>query len=120
MQGSALAEGIYKIIFSAFPNGEKKQLRALADHCIEMLQRQPIEIENIPYPMVCFGAQKTGYRLSALESPVQIIVLILVPVHQSADEHLRFLADIAALFRMRNLRQRLMDANEPEDLLSYQ
>jgi Kef-type K+ transport system membrane component KefB/mannitol/fructose-specific phosphotransferase system IIA component (Ntr-type)/nucleotide-binding universal stress UspA family protein len=130
MESSALAEGIYKIIFSAFPNGEKRQLRALADHCIEMLQRQPIEIEpgvvllhdrleNIAYPLVCLGAQKKGYRLSALETPVQIIVLILVPVQQSAEAHLRFLADIAALFRTRDLRQRLLDANEPEDLLSY-
>jgi len=130
MEGSALAEGVYKIIFSAFPNGEKKQLRTLADHCIEMLQRQPIEIEpgvvllhdrleNIAYPIVCFGAQKKGYRLSALEAPVQIIVLILVPANQSAEEHLRFLADIAALFRVHNLRQRLMDADRPEDLLSY-
>ncbi len=131
MEGSALAEGIYKIIFSAFPGGEKKQLQALADHCIEMLQRQPIEIEpgvvllhdrieNIAYPLVCFGAQKKGYRLSALEAPVQIIVLILVPVHQSAEEHLRFLAEVATLFRAHRLRQRLIDANEPEDLLSYQ
>ncbi len=129
MESSALAEGLYKIIFSAFPMGDKKQLRALADRCIEMLQRQPIEIEpgvvllhdrleTITHPLVCFGAQKKGYRLSTLENPVQIIVLILVPLHQSAEEHLRFLAEVANMFRVHNLRQRLLDANTPEDLLS--
>jgi mannitol/fructose-specific phosphotransferase system IIA component (Ntr-type)/nucleotide-binding universal stress UspA family protein len=129
MESSALAEGLYKIIFSAFPVGDKKQLRALADRCIEMLQRQPIEIEpgvvllhdrleTITHPLVCFGAQKKGYRLSTLENPVQIIVLILVPLHQSAEEHLRFLAEVASMFRAHNLRQRLLDATTPEDLLS--
>ena len=129
MESSALAEGIYNIIFSAFPMGDKRLLRTLADRWIEMLQRQPIEIEpgvvllhdrleTITHPLVCFGARKKGYRLSALENPVQIIVLILVPLHQSAEEHLRFLADVANLFRAHNLKQRLLDANAPEDLLS--
>jgi mannitol/fructose-specific phosphotransferase system IIA component (Ntr-type) len=129
MQSSAIAEAVYELIFSALPHVDKKDLRALADRCIDVLQKQPIEIEpgvvllhdrieTIQYPSVCFGAHKKGFRLSALEDPVQIIVLILVPKNQNPEDHLRFLASIASMFRTKNLRERMLAANSPEELLA--
>jgi len=129
MQSSAIAEAVYELIFSALPHADKKDLRALADRCIDVLQKQPIEIEpgvvllhdridSIQYPSVSFGAHKKGFRLSALENPVHILVLILIPKNQSPEDHLRFLANIASLFRTKNLRERLVSANSPEDILA--
>lgn len=129
MQTSAIADGIYELMFAALPHTEKNVLQSVADHFIEMVQRQPIEIEpgvvllhdrieNISYPIVCFGAHKKGFRLSTLDVPVQVIVIILVPHNQGAEEHLRFLAEIAALFHSHDLRERLIAANMPENLLS--
>ena len=129
MQTSAIADGIYELMFAALPHAERNILQSVADHFIEMVQRQPIEIEpgavllhdrieNISYPLVCFGAHRKGFRLSTLDVPVQVIVIILVPHNQSAEEHLRFLAEIAALFHSHDLRKRLIAANVPEDLLN--
>lgn len=129
MRGSAVAEAVYDLLFSSFQQGEKKDLQILADRCIDILQTQPIEMEpgvvllhsqldTISYPVVCFGANRGGYRLSALENPAQVIVLILVPARQGAEDHLRLLADIASLFRNNKLKERLLSANRPEDLLS--
>lgn len=129
MQTSAIADGIYELMFAALPHMEKSVLQSIADHFIEMVQRQPIEIEpgvvllhdrieNISHPIFCFGAHKKGFRLSTLELPVQVIVILLVPYDQDAEQHLRFLAEIAALFHSHQLRERLIAANRPEDLLN--
>ncbi len=128
-QGSAIAEALYDLMFSAFPGSEKRELQILSDRCIDLLRTQPIEIEpgvvllheridSIQYPVVCFSVNKQGYRLSALENPTRIIVLILVPTSQGQEDHLRFLADIAALFRTDDLKSRLLSANAPEDIVS--
>ncbi len=128
-QGSAIAEAVYDLLFSAFPGGEKRDLQILSDRCIDLLRTQPIEIEPgvvvlheridiIQHPVVCFSANKGGYRLSALENPVHIIVLILVPTSQEPEDHLRFLADVAALFRNDDLKSRLLSATLPEDIVS--
>jgi len=128
-QGSAIAEAVYDLLFSSFPGSEKRDLQILSDRCIDLLRTQPIEIEpgvvlvheridSIQYPVVCFSANRAGYRLSALENPTHIVVLILVPTGQRPEDHLRFLADIAALFRNDDLKSRLLSASAPEDIVS--
>ncbi|MCX8013430.1 MAG: PTS sugar transporter subunit IIA [Rectinema sp.] len=129
MQQAALADGILDLLFAALPNAGKGRIQELANHFINTVQQQPIElepgavllherIEDINHPILCLGAHRTGFRIAALARPVQILVLILVPANQSAREHLQFLAEVAGLFRNARLAKRLLEAEKPADILA--
>jgi hypothetical protein len=127
MQYTAIADGIFELVSAAFPF-DRKLAGKLGSKLTEMVQRQPIEIypgavllheriSTIDTPLVCFGSHKQGYRVSILEKPVKILIIIFMPETASAEIHLSFLADIALLFRDRNLSSRLLEAETAEELL---
>jgi Kef-type K+ transport system membrane component KefB/nucleotide-binding universal stress UspA family protein len=127
MKHSALADGIFELVSSAFPFDRRLSSR-LSLALTEQVQRQPIEIaqgvvlmherlENIRTPILCMGSQREGFRVSLLEKPVRILILILVPEDEKPEEHLSLLGDIASLFRKQNLAAILLEAEKAEDLL---
>jgi Kef-type K+ transport system membrane component KefB len=128
MRHTAIAEGIFELVSSAFPFDRKLSSR-LGTRLTEIVQRQPIEIqpgvvlvhdrvEGMKAPVVCFGSRRDGFRIALLERPVKVLVLILVPEAQSPESHLAFLGELAGLFRNGELMDQLLVANEPEELLS--
>jgi Kef-type K+ transport system membrane component KefB/mannitol/fructose-specific phosphotransferase system IIA component (Ntr-type) len=127
MKHAAIADGIFELVSSAFPFDRKRSSK-LSARLTEIVQRQPIEIEpgvvlihdrieGIEAPVVCLGAHRQGFRISLLEQPVKVIIALLVPEKESAEDHLAFLGEIAHLFKERNLTERLVAASKPEDLL---
>lgn len=127
MKHAAIADGVFELVSSAFPF-DRKQSSKLASRLTEIVQRQPIEIEpgvvlihdrieGINIPIVCLGSHRQGFRISLLEKPVKIIIVIFVPEQESPEDHLAFLGNIARLFKENDLARRLLDADSPEDLL---
>ena len=127
MKHSALTDGIFELVSSAFPFDRRLSSR-LSLSLTEQVQRQPIEIaqgvilmherlENIRTPIVCMGSQREGFRVSLLEKPVKILILILVPEEEKPEDHLALLGDIANLFKKQNLAALLLAAEKAEDIL---
>ncbi|MDP2791095.1 MAG: cation:proton antiporter [Rectinemataceae bacterium] len=127
MKHGAIADGIFELVSSAFPFDRKLSGR-LSAKLTEIVQRQPIEIqqgvvlihdrvEDIESPIVCLGSHRQGFRISLLEKPVKVIIIILVPEKESPEDHLAFLGEIAHLFKEKDLAQRLVNAEKPEDIL---
>jgi Kef-type K+ transport system membrane component KefB len=127
MQHTAIADGIFELVSAAFPF-DRKLAGRLGSKLTEIVQRQPIEIHPgavllheriaaIDTPLVCIGSHKHGFRVSLLEKPVKILIIIFMPETASPETHLSFLADIALLFRDRNLSSRLLEAETAEELL---
>ncbi len=128
MHHTAIADGIFELVSSAFPFDRKLSSR-LGTRLTEIVQRQPIEIqpgvvlvhdrvEGMKAPIVCFGSRRDGFRIALLERPVKVLVLILVPETQSPESHLAFLGELAGLFRNGKLMEQLLVADEPEELLA--
>ncbi len=127
MKHSALTDGIFELVSSAFPFDRRLSSR-LSLALTEQVQRQPIEIaqgvilmherlETIRAPIVCMGSHREGFRVSLLEKPVRILILILVPEDEKPEDHLSLLGDIASLFKKHNLAASLLEAEKAEDLL---
>lgn len=128
MKHSALTDGIFELVSSAFPFDRKLSSR-LSLTLTEQVQRQPIEIaqgvilmherlETIKSPIVCMGSHREGFRVSLLEKPVKILILILVPEDEKPEDHLALLGDIAKLFKKENLAALLLSADKAEELFS--
>jgi hypothetical protein len=128
MKHSALTDGIFELVSSAFPFDRRLSSR-LSLALTEQVQRQPIEIaqgvilmherlETIRAPIVCMGSHREGFRVSLLEKPVRILILILVPEDEKPEEHLSLLSEIASLFKKQNLASSLLEAEKAEDLLN--
>ncbi|PKL05744.1 MAG: hypothetical protein CVV53_07910 [Spirochaetae bacterium HGW-Spirochaetae-9] len=126
MKHGAIADGIFELVSSAFPFDRKLSGR-LGAKFTEIVQRQPIEIqkgvvlihdrvEGIETPIVCLGSHRQGFRISLLEKPVKVIIVIFVPEKESPEEHLAFLGEIAHLFKEKDLANRLINADKPEDI----
>lgn len=127
MKHSAIADGIFELVSSAFPFDRKLSSR-LGTRLTEIVQRQPIEIspgvvlihdrvEGIEAPILCIGSQRQGFRISLLEKPVKVLIIIFVPDKESPEDHLAFLGEIARLFKERDLARLLLEADSPEELL---
>ncbi|HEY9053827.1 MAG TPA: PTS sugar transporter subunit IIA, partial [Rectinemataceae bacterium] len=126
MEQAAIADGIFELVASAFPF-DRKTVTKTAARLTEIVQRQPLEIEpgvvlihdrmpGISSPILCLGSRKQGFRLSLLERSVQVLVIILVPETQGAEDHLAFLSETARLFKEKNLARRMVEAKRPDDL----
>lgn len=127
MKHTAIADGVFELVSSAFPF-DRKQSSKLGARLTEIVQRQPIEIEpgvvlihdrveNIASPIVCIGSHRKGFRISLLEKPVKIIIIIFVPETQSPEDHLTYLGEIAHLFKEKDLARLLVEADSPDDIL---
>ncbi|MCE5256317.1 MAG: cation:proton antiporter [Spirochaetaceae bacterium] len=127
MQHSAIADGIFELVSSAFPF-DRKLSSKFGTRLTENVQRQPIEIEpgvvllhdrvpGIEEPIVCLGSHRQGFRIAMLEKPVTILILLFVPESEGPEEHLAFLGEIAHLFKEEGLTARLLAADKPEDIL---
>lgn len=129
MRHPAIADGIFELVASAFPF-DRKTASKLASRMTEIVQRQPIEIEpgvvlvhdrisGIESPVLCLGSHRSGFRVSLLERPIKVIILILVPEGQAPEEHLKLLGELALLFKDADLAARLLRAEDPKDLLLF-
>ncbi len=127
MRPSAIADGGVELVSSAFPFDRKLSSR-LGTKLTETVQRQPIEIEpgvvlihdrvsGIEEPVICLGSHRKGFRISLLDRPVQVLIILFVPEEESPEDHLAFLGGIAHLFKEKELAARLIEADIPEDLL---
>lgn len=127
MRHTAVADGVFELVSSAFPF-DRKMASRLGGKLTEIVQRQPIEIEpgvviihdrvpGIERPILCMGSHRQGFRVSVLEQPVRILVIILVPEGQSPEKHLEYLGEIATLFREKDLARRLLEAGKAMDIL---
>lgn len=127
MRETVVADGIRTIMAAAFPRN-RKLAATLSGTFTEIAQRSPIELQQgvvllharvpgIESPVISFGARALGFRLSALESPVKVLVLICVPESQSPESHLAVLGEIAKLFMECDLAARLQVAEDAKALL---
>jgi len=126
MEHTAIADGIFELVASAFPFDRKAASR-LGARLTEIVQRQPIEIEpgavlvhdrapGIETPILCLGSNRQGFRVSLLERPIKVLILILVPENERPEDHLKLLGEIALLFKDKNLSARLIAADTVHDL----
>jgi Kef-type K+ transport system membrane component KefB len=126
MEHTAIADGIFELVASAFPFDRKSASR-LGTKLTEIVQRQPIEIEpgvvlvhdrapGIEVPILCLGSRRSGFRVSLLERPIKVLILILVPENEKPEDHLRLLSEIALLFTEKDLAGRLLKADSVQDL----
>jgi hypothetical protein len=127
MEHTAIADGIFELVASAFPFDRKSASR-LGAKLTEIVQRQPIEIEpgvvlvhdrapGIEAPILCLGSKRAGFRVSLLERPIKVLILILVPENEKPEDHLKLLSEIALLFTEKDLAGRLLKAETVQDLL---
>lgn len=127
MQHTAIADGIFELVSSAFPF-DRKLASKFGARLTETVQRQPIEIEpgvillhdrvsGIEEPIVCLGSHRQGFRIALLEKPVTVMIVLFVPEDEGPEKHLAFLGEIAHLFKDEGLTRRLLGADEPEDIL---
>ena len=127
MEHTAIADGIFELVASAFPFDRKAASR-LGSKLTEIVQRQPIEIEpgvvlvhdrapGLETPILCLGSKRSGFRVSLLERPIKVLILILVPENEKPEDHLKLLSEIALLFTEKNLAARLLAADTVQDLL---
>ncbi|MCX7027577.1 MAG: cation:proton antiporter [Spirochaetes bacterium] len=126
MDHSAIADGIFELVASAFPFDRKAASR-LGSRLTEIVQRQPIEIEpgvvlvhdrapGIDAPILCLGSKRSGFRVSLLDRPIKVLILILVPEDEKPENHLKLLGEIALLFKDKDLASRLLAADTVQDL----
>lgn len=127
MEHTAIADSIFELIASAFPY-DRGFTSKMSSHLVEILQRQPIEMspgvllvhERIPTiseSIVCFGANRSGLKISSLDKPIHCIILIFVPEDQIPEKHLALLGKIAYLFNEKNFAEYLIQADKPVEVL---
>ncbi len=128
MEHAAITDAIFELVSSAFPFDRKASSR-LGSRLTEIVQRQPIEIgpgvvlvhdrvDGLAAPIICLGSHRQGFRVSLLDKPVKVVIILLVPEQESPEDHLAFLGDIAHLFKDKGLAHRLLEVETPEELLS--
>jgi len=126
MEHTAIADGIFELVASAFPFDRKAASR-LGSKLTEIVQRQPIEIEpgvvlvhdrapGIETHILCLGSNRQGFRVSLLERPIKVLIIILVPENERPEDHLKLLGEIALLFKDKDLAARLLSADTVQDL----
>lgn len=127
MPERAVADGIRQMLAAAFPH-DRRNVAALGSTFTGIAQRTPIELSPgvvllharthvTEREIVCFGSHSEGYRLSALDAPARVLVLVCVPESASPEVHLATLGDIARLMTERRLAHRLLEAKDAAELL---
>ncbi len=127
MRDRAIADGIRQMLSAAFPS-DRRAVAALGSVFTGIAQRSPIELAPgvvllhartplVSREIVCFGSGTEGYRLSALDVPARVLVLICVPEQAAPEEHLATLGDIARLMAGRRLAHRLLEVGDAAELL---
>lgn len=128
MEHTAISDSMFELVASAFPY-DRAFTGKMSSRLVEILQRQPIEmspgvllvherVPSITESIVCMGSSRNGLRISSLDQPIQIIILIFVPEEQIPEKHLALLGKIAYLFNEKNLAEYLIEAATPEDVFA--
>ncbi len=128
MEHTAISDSIFELVASAFPY-DRSFTGKMSSRLVEILQRQPIEmspgvllvherVPSITESIVCMGSSRNGLRISSLDQPIHIVVLIFVPEEQIPEKHLALLGKIAYLFNEKKLGEHLIAADTPEEVLA--
>lgn len=67
-------------------------------------------------PLVVFGRSRTGIAFDSLDGRPVRLFFLLIADEESVDLHLRLLAATSRLLRNRELRDRLLEAADPDTL----
>jgi len=74
-------------------------------------------VEGLPRPLAAIGRSEKGIEFQALDgNPVQLLFLILTPVHDEGV-HVHILGKISRLLASDYLRERLLHAATPEEAM---
>lgn len=74
-------------------------------------------VNDLDHVVTVFGRSEEGIEFGALDNrPVHFVILFLVPQHEY-HLHLRTLAAIAKMFNHTQIRQRLSEARDREEIL---
>ena len=128
MEHTAISDSMFELVAAAFPY-DRAFTGKMSSRLVEILQRQPIEmspgvllvherVPSIAESIVCMGSSRNGLKISSLDQPIQIIILIFVPEDQIPEKHLALLGKIGYLFNEKNLAKHLIEAAAPEDVFT--
>lgn len=75
-------------------------------------------LPTLSHSMLAFGRKKSGIRFDAIDHrPVSLVFLLLGP-RNKPTEHLQILSKLSRLLHDQELKQRLLEADTPEDVLA--
>ena len=125
MDETALVDAIHQLTASLFP-GSRVTARRLAGEFFDSARKAPIELEpgmillhahvdGIKEPSLAIGSSQAGWKLVALQFPVNIVIVLCSPLGASPQVHLEALTLIAQALKNRAFLDSLLakDGFEP-------
>jgi nucleotide-binding universal stress UspA family protein len=115
----ALVDAIRRLTATIFPHDRGLAGRMATDFSA-VARKEPIELapgilllhghaKGPAMPVLAVGANKDGWPLVALQSPVKIVVVLVSPESAGPESHLEALTQIALAFRNLKLAEHLLD-----------
>ena len=115
----ALVDAIRRLMATIFPHDRGLAGRMATDFSA-VARKEPIELapgilllhghaKGPAIPVLAVGANKAGWPLVALQSPVRIVVVLVSPDDAGPESHLEALTQIALAFRNLKLAEHLLD-----------
>jgi nucleotide-binding universal stress UspA family protein len=114
----AIVDAIRRLTTTIFPQ-DRKLAGSLATDFSAIARKEPIELapgilllhghaKGPAIPVLAVGANKAGWPLVALQSPVRIVVVLVSPDEAGPESHLEALTQIALAFRNLKLAEHLL------------
>jgi nucleotide-binding universal stress UspA family protein len=118
MEEPALVDAIRRLTSTIFPHDRRLAGRMATDFSA-VARKEPIELatgilllhghaKGPAIPVLAVGANKKGWPLVALQSPVRILVVLVSPDEAGPESHLEALTQIALAFRNLKLAEHLL------------
>jgi hypothetical protein len=118
MEEPALVDAIRRLTSTIFPH-DRGQAGRMATDFSAVARKEPIELapgilllhghaKGPAIPVLAVGANKAGWPLVALQSPVRIVVVLVSPDEVGPESHLEALTQIALAFRNLKLAEHLL------------
>ncbi|MGD9938645.1 MAG: PTS sugar transporter subunit IIA [Clostridia bacterium] len=119
MKEAVLIDAIATLARTIFP-GDRSAASRMASDFSTVARTEPIELapgilllhahaKGIAVPALAIGVNVNGWRLVALEEPVQIVIMLVSPVEAGPAAHLEALTQIAKAIRDHGFAKAILD-----------
>lgn len=103
----AMADALGELVAPAFKD-KRHTLSRLSARLLEIAQKEPVplaegivlihaHVEEVGEPLVFFGVSPVGIPLLSLGVPAKVLLVLLAPLEQPPEDHLKILSGLAAL-----------------------
>jgi hypothetical protein len=125
MKEAVLIDAISTLTKALFP-GDRTSASRMASDFSTVARTEPIELapgilllhahaKGIAVPVLAIGVNRNGWRLVALEEPVQIVIMLVSPVEAGPAAHLEALTQIAKAIRDHGFATAILDPDRSEE-----